>query len=126
MHEASVVQGLINMAEKALHDYNMTNPARKAAKIGQIRCDYGLLACFEPQTLRACFEIFSENTIAEGAELILNAAPLACKCQACGHDFKLDRRLFLCPACGSENIVFTGGNGLILQAIEVEEEVKND
>lgn len=126
MHEASLVQGLLNLAERSLEEYNSANPSRKAARIRDIRCTYGLLSCFEPQTLKACFEIFSENTRAEKARLTLQIEPLPCECGNCGASFKLTRRKFICPECGSENLSFTGGNGLTLQAIEVDEDNPDD
>ena len=82
----------------------------------------GLIACVEAQTLTACFELFAEGTLAEGATLTLNTAPLACRCENCGHAFSLTQRRFVCPACGSENIHFNGGHGLTLQSLRVESE----
>lgn len=126
MHEASLVQGLIDLAARALESHNSSGHARKARKIRGIKCSYGLLACFEPETLQACFEIFSENTLCEGANLLLELEPLDCRCGTCGRQFFLDSRKFECPFCSGTEINFTGGNGLVLQALEVEEENADD
>lgn len=126
MHEASLVQGLLNLALASLKDFNATNPPRKAKTINEIVCEYGLLACFEPETLKACFEIFAEGTPAQNASLVLNPAPLPCVCSACGEKFMLMRKHFICPACGSGKISFNGGNGLVLQAINVDSEEKGN
>lgn len=122
MHEASLVQGLIDLALRTLNDHNASGNGAKAVRIREIKCSYGLLSCFEPQTLQACFEIFSEGTPCEGARLILNLEPLQCFCESCGKHFNLTNRKFGCPFCSGSDISFTGGNGLVLQAIEAEKE----
>lgn len=126
MHEASLVQGLLDIVLKALEDHNAANPQNRAVKVSEIVCGAGLLACFEPNTLRACFEIFSEGTAAEGAVLKIETIPLQCSCGDCGKKFAILRREFACPFCGGENIGFSGGNGLVLQALNVESEDAED
>ncbi len=126
MHEASLVQGLLRTIDGSIADYNAANPLKKVTGISEIKCSAGLLACFEPQALQACFEIFAEGTPAEKAELIIDTSPLECTCGDCGHKFSLLRREFVCPFCASENINFKGGNGLVLQAVKVECEGDND
>ena len=103
MHEASLVQGLLDMALKAVEEHNAAHPDNRALRIQEITCELGLIACVEAQTLTACFELFAEGTLAEGATLTLNTAPLACRCENCGHAFSLAQRRFVCPACGSSN-----------------------
>lgn len=120
MHEASLVEGLMKIALHAAEQFQQANPQAKTPKIKEIVCEAGLLTGVEEETLRACFEIFSENTIAEGANLVVNTAPLQCDCNACGHKFTLSKRHFVCPACASENIKFNGGGGLMLQSINID------
>lgn len=120
MHEASLVQGLLKLVEGAVADYQKANPGKGSSKVTAIHCEAGLLASFEAQTLTACFEIFAEETVAEGARLIIGTSPLDCHCKNCGTDFQLQKRHFVCPACMSEDICFTGGNGLTLHAIDLD------
>lgn len=126
MHEASLVQGLLKIAIEALQDYKNKHGSQAAGRITKIRCEAGLMACFEPETLRACFEIFAEGTPAENADLQIETAPLPCKCGACGARFELKRRKFVCPQCGADEVSFSGGNGLTLLAINVEIDNKAD
>lgn len=126
MHEASLVQGLLKVALESWSAYNETHAGKEAGRICELRCSYGLLACFEPETLRACYELFSENTAAQGARLTLEPEPLSCVCQDCDNKFELLERRFICPKCGSERISFFGGYGLVLQAINVESKEKGN
>lgn len=120
MHEASLAQGLLNLALGALADYNASQPLKTAGKIKQIICGAGLIAGFEERTLIDCFGMFAEETPAEGSELIIKTIPLDCECRQCGKKFQLKQRHFVCPYCQNPQINFNGGNGLILQAINVD------
>ncbi|MDR2820360.1 MAG: hydrogenase maturation nickel metallochaperone HypA [Desulfovibrio sp.] len=120
MHEASLVQGLLNVALTAVDEHNASSPQKKATRIQEIVCDLGLIACVEPQTLTGCFELFAEGTLARGATLTLRTAPLDCECTACGHVFSLTRRHFVCPRCGAGELHFNGGHGLTLMSVHVE------
>lgn len=122
MHEASLVQGLLSLALESRENYNKSNPGKAAGVIKEIKCGFGLLACFEPEALRLCFELFAEGTAAEKAELILEPEPLPCHCRRCGADFELMEKRFICPRCESADISFEGGGGLTLQSIDVESE----
>lgn len=122
MHEASLAQGLLQTALKAVEDYNASHPTAPVRHIAELRCELGLISCVEPQTLLACFELLAEGTPAEGAKLTLDTAPLACRCARCGHAFTLTRRHFVCPQCGDENIHFNGGHGMTLMALHVASE----
>ena len=122
MHEASLAQGLLKTALKAVEAHNAAHPSAPVRRIVELRCELGLISCVEPRTLAACFEILTEGTLAEGAKLKLDIAPLACRCAACGHAFTLTRRRFVCPQCGDENIHFNGGHGMTLMAMRVASE----
>lgn len=122
MHEAALVQGLLETALKAVEEHNSAHPETGVRRIEELVCQLGLIACVEPQTLAACFELFAEGTLAEGAKLTLDTAPLACRCESCGENFELHQRRFVCPTCGGENIHFSGGHGLTLLSLRVESE----
>lgn len=68
MHEATLVQGLLDMAIKAVNRHNTANPESPVVRIEEFQCELGLLACVEAQTLTACFELLAEGTLAEGGK----------------------------------------------------------
>lgn len=122
MHEASLVAGMLDLVLEALNSYNEEHPEKSASKIREIICGIGLLGCVEANTLRACFELYAENTPAENALLSIHTIPLDCVCKDCATRFQLTEKRFICPACGSPEINFRGGNGMIIEAINCEEE----
>ena len=75
MHEASLVQGLLDMCLTAVREHNAAHPEAPVTRVEEVRCQLGLLSCVEPQTLTACFELFTEDTPAAGARLVLETAP---------------------------------------------------
>ncbi len=122
MHEAALVQGLLDTALKAVEEHNRQQPEARVKRIEELVCQLGLIACVEAQTLTACFELFAEGTLAQGARLTLETAPLVCRCESCGQSFELHQRRFVCPACGGDTIHFSGGHGLTLLSLRVESE----
>lgn len=136
MHEASLVQGLLNVAFRAVEEHNAQVDARRAAgdahagrkavRITRLSCSLGLLSCVEPQTLTACFELLAEGTLAEGARLLLSMEPLDCRCEDCGAAFELCERRFVCPACGSDTLRFHGGHGMTMTGLDVTAEEDSD
>lgn len=121
------MSGLLELALESLNNYNAGRDKGKATRISEIICSAGLLACFEANTLKACFELYAEGTAAEGATLTINTLPLKCSCDVCGEKFELLERKFVCPACGADGATFSGGSEFIIQAINVAgEENDND
>ena len=123
MHEASLCQGLLDLVVQTVDKHNQENPPEKRIRrVREIVCELGLYSCVEATTLASCFELFAENTCAEGALLTIRYAPLPCKCLGCGHTFTTDKRQFHCPVCGCDNIHFDGGHGLMLMSLSVDTE----
>ncbi len=111
MHETSLAAGLLRIIEEEARKHGVQRMVR-------VRLSLGLLACIEAQTLTACFELLAENTVAAGAELLIEIAPLACQCLQCKATFTLQKRHFTCPECASTQVEFQGGHGCTLLALE--------
>ena len=117
MHEASLCQVLLDLVLETITQ--QTTPVKK---VTEIVCELGPFSCIEPTTLASCFELFAENTPCEGAKLTLTRSIVTYTCQECGYSADLRKRLFHCPNCGSDNIHFNGGHGLMLNALRVDTE----
>lgn len=112
MHEASIVAGIMRIVEEEAARHDVT-------RIARVRLRVGLLTGVEPRTLTACFELYSEGTVAEGASLDLETVPALGTCHACGATFDLHRRCFACPTCGNDDITLEGGRELTIAGLEV-------
>ena len=122
MHEASLVQGLLDLVLTTVAQANAEKDRPQITQVTEVVCELGLFSCVEPHTLSSCFELFAEDTIARGATLTINTAPLACTCKGCGKTFQATSRRLRCPGCGGDNIHFDGGHGLLLLSLRVETE----
>ena len=120
MHEASLAQGLLNLITDSVRQYNEAHPEKPAGRITALRLGLGPLSCVETETFKGCFELLAEGTEAEGAKLDMEIVPVPCRCDSCGESFLLEKKIFRCPRCGSDQLSVPGGHGLTLLSLEVE------
>ena len=120
MHEASLAQGLLKLVLESVEKHNKNNPNSKVIAIKEINCSAGIITCVEDQTLKACFELFAEKTMAEGASINISRDEIHGTCKDCGKEFLIKKKVFICPDCLSHNIDFEAKHGLILEELNVE------
>ena len=111
MHETVIVSGLLHILEQkaAMH---------KVAHIGRVTIKVGRLRAVEPQQLRLCFEMFAEDTIAEGAVLVIDQIAVRARCKNCGTEFEVPRYRFDCPGCGGGDVDVISGQELYIESFE--------
>lgn len=89
-------------------------------RVAEVVLKVGVLACVEPQTLRGCFEIMAEGTVAEKSLLTIERQPMQGRCPDCGQEVETLERRFACPLCQSEHVDWQGGQGMEIVSIRVE------
>lgn len=113
MHEISIAEGLLELVcEEA------TRAA--ATRVRAIRLAVGPLAGVEPAALTQAFDVASRGSVAEGAQLRLDAPPGRASCMGCGADFEVLSRDQPCPTCASHRWLLTRGDELRLVELEVD------
>lgn len=112
MHETAIVSGLMKILteQAALHG---------VARIARVNLKVGRLRGVDPRQLRACFELFAEETLADGAELVVDEVGVRGRCRACGCDFDVPRYRFECPECKGRDIAVLSGQELYIDSFEV-------
>lgn len=114
MHEASIAQSLITLAE----DYCRQNGH---ASISALRVRVGSLSGVLPDALHFAFDAMRAGTMAHGAELLIEEVRPRCSCGQCGGEFHFDGPYVLeCPLCGASDVIVTGGRELDLAEMEVD------
>ena len=113
MHETALAAGIMRIVREEARRHNV-------ARITEIHLQVGLLSAVEAQSLNACFELLAEGSVAQGAVLKIENAPLPASCKDCGHIFELASRSFFCPHCQSADIEFEGGHGCTIRSISAE------
>ena len=114
MHETAIVQGLMRIVEQQAAQHGVGRVTRVNVKVGRLRA-------VEPQQLVACFEMFAEGTVADGAVLAVESIPVRARCKACGSDFEVPEYRFVCPACGVGDVDVIQGQELYIESFEAAE-----
>ncbi len=113
MHELSIVQNILEIAESEARKNNATKIIKVWLKIGEMS---GVVA----DSITFCFETLKSNTIARDAELLIDHIPLAGNCKNCGNNFQISNYIFKCNTCNNTDIEIISGRELFVDELEVE------
>ena len=112
MHEYSIVQSLIDLAQDNAIQNNAKEVVRLEVKIG-------VLSGVEIQLLRSAFETFKEGTICEKAEFITKIQQVIVKCRTCKEESELQKDEYICPKCLSGDLEILDGDDMYLMSLEL-------
>jgi hydrogenase nickel incorporation protein HypA/HybF len=90
-------------------------------RVAAVDLAVGHLRQVVPSALEFSFTLVSQGTVAEGAELRLEAVPAGGVCRACGTDGPLGDFPLSCSACGGLDVEVLRGEELCVEALELEE-----
>jgi hydrogenase nickel incorporation protein HypA/HybF len=121
MHELSVCQSLLEQVERIAADHG-------AERVERIRVRIGPLSGVEADLLRSAYPLAAAGTIAEGAKLDIEPAPVLVHCVTCGAETEATPNRLLCGACGDWHTRLVSGDELLLASLElsVPDEVPED
>ncbi len=111
MHETAIVSGLMRILEQKADAHGVERILRVTVKVGRLRA-------VEPRQLQACFEMFAEGTVADGAELVIDEMPVRARCKECGTEFEVPRYRFECPSCAGGEVDVIAGQELYIESFE--------
>ncbi|MGE5466970.1 MAG: hydrogenase maturation nickel metallochaperone HypA [Ignavibacteria bacterium] len=111
MHETAIVTGLMRILEEKAAAHGVARVLRVTLKVGRLRA-------VEPAQLAACFEMFADGSVADGAELVIVEVPVRARCKACGTEFEVPRYRFDCPGCGGGDVDVIAGQELYMESFE--------
>lgn len=111
MHEMSVAQSVIDIVKESLiHE--------AGAKVRTVHLKIGEFAGVVPESLEFCFNSLVNGTQMEGASLTIEHVPLLARCTSCETVSKLEYGFFVCPTCGSREVVMVSGTEM--QVVDIE------
>jgi hydrogenase nickel incorporation protein HypA/HybF len=120
MHEVSIVQALVEQVEAEVRQ------AGCGGRVLKLDLVIGRFSGIHPDSIRFAFEILTPDTLLAGARLEIREPPGELLCQACGARTAIDELTLECPRCGSGQVTVEGGQEMLLQSIEVEDEAPSD
>jgi len=114
MHELPITQSLLDIT---LRHANSAG----AKRVTQIRVKIGQLSSVVDDSVQFYWGIIARDTIAEDAVLVFDRIPAKFHCSQCGATATLQKATnYLCPECGSPDLLLDGGEELYIDSIEVE------
>lgn len=115
MHEMGITQGILSTAFEAARNAGCT-------RIDRITISVGEMTEIVDFALQFAFEALTPETMAEGAELVINMVPAKSRCLECGHEYEHDRFQMLCPECNSLHVELLQGRELQIDDIDCEDD----
>lgn len=113
MHELPVTQSLLDLALKHAEDQG-------AARVAGIYVQIGQLSSYVDEAVQFYWDLISEGTPAEGAQLHFERVPMRLECRACGHQFAPEALSYQCPACDSGEVSVIAGEEFQLVGLDIE------
>lgn len=113
MHEMGIMSGVLDSVNTAAQN-------AQAERVTKIILNIGEMTEIIQDSLEFAFQVMSEGTLSEGAELVIKTVTPHSICLDCGHEFDHDRFHRMCPECGSYSTSMTRGRELDIESIEVD------
>jgi len=112
MHEGAITAALIqNILE--------VREQEKFSSLKTVTVLIGRMHHVVPEVLQNHFQLLKkEHPALARCKLIIEIAPVAIVCRACGRKSELERAAFVCASCASSDIEITGGREMHLKEIE--------
>jgi hydrogenase nickel incorporation protein HypA/HybF len=113
MHELTIAEAIVGIA------------ADRAAgrRVLAVDVKVGALRQVVPAALEFAFELTVMGSNLEGAELRIENIRAVGRCADCGHVSELDWFPFACAGCGSVDLELVGGEELLVESIDVDDEL---
>jgi hydrogenase nickel incorporation protein HypA/HybF len=93
MHELALSESIIEMVvDRARHE--------RMARVTRVVVEIGTAASVDPDALLFCFPIAAAETLAAGAELVIEPVALRARCDTCRADYAPEILHAPCPGCG--------------------------
>ncbi len=116
MHEISIVEALIGQVQQEI------NRGGHRGRVTRLDLVIGRLSGVSVDSIRFAFQLLAPGTVVESAEVHVEQPKAASVCSVCGRRTEIEDLVVQCPACGSDRIHIEGGNELVLQTIDLEDE----
>jgi hydrogenase nickel incorporation protein HypA/HybF len=112
MHEVSVMQSALEIALEQTR-------ANGGSRIHKMTLRIGAFSGVVASALRFAFDVVTEGTPAEGAELVIEDVPLSCVCDTCGLTFQPPSYSLACPDGPDHRTRILSGQELDVAALEI-------
>ncbi len=113
MHELPITEHIIEIAEKHCREAG-------AGRVRRVNLVIGDYSGYVGSSVRLYFDVISEGTLCEGAEVSIEHVKPKLRCTSCGKLFERSLLSFACPFCGADGEPTEIGKEFYIDSIEVE------
>jgi hydrogenase nickel incorporation protein HypA/HybF len=110
MHELSIADAVLRVVLRHAGERRVTRVELRVGHLRQV----------VPSALEFAFELVTQGTAAEGAELELVEVPAAVRCRDCDAESEQDSFPLCCAACGGLAVDVVRGEELLVDSLDVE------
>ncbi|MFN2114197.1 MAG: hydrogenase maturation nickel metallochaperone HypA [Anaerolineae bacterium] len=114
MHELAVTQGLLELALRHADEAG-------GGRITDLYLVIGRLSSVVDDSVQFYWDVISEGTAAEGAELHFRRVPVEMRCLACSLDYRPDGEDLACPECNGLAVRVVSGDEFRLEALDLDD-----
>jgi hydrogenase nickel incorporation protein HypA/HybF len=109
MHETDMIL--------TVRDWWQSQPEQRS--VAKVFLTVGKFTCVEPASLQFAFEVQTQGTFLDGAELVIQETPLIAFCHTCQADYEPEMGLqYGCPTCRSPMDDIRSGRELKIDRVE--------
>jgi len=113
MHELALSKNIVDLVvERARRE--------GVRAVSRVIIEVGMAAGVEPDALRFCFDVVTVETVAKGAELVIETIALQARCRTCSSCFEPVSLVSPCPSCGAYGPLLERGGELRVKSFEGE------
>jgi hydrogenase nickel incorporation protein HypA/HybF len=113
MHEMSLMVSMLEIIEDQARQEGFRRVTRVTLEIGQ-------MAGVDPEAMRFAFEAGTLDSVAEGAELIIEETIGRARCPACGLEAPVQVFYEPCAACGQVPQEIIAGRAMRIVSLDVD------
>ena len=112
MHELSIAEAVVGIASRHA----------EGRRVSKVELRVGHLRQVVPSALEFAFQLLTNGTPLEGAELVIEDVPARGRCRECGTETEMRAFPFQCGHCGGFDLEIEAGEELLVDALEVVQE----
>jgi hydrogenase nickel incorporation protein HypA/HybF len=114
MHELSIADSVLGVVLAHAGDRRVTRVEMRVGHLRQV----------VPSALEFAWQLVTQGTAAERAELALEQVPAAVRCRACGAESEQDAFPLACGECGSLVVDVVRGEELLVDSLDLDEAIE--
>ena len=116
MHELSIADAVVRIA----------TAHASGRRVRRVELRVGYLRQVVPSALEFAFELLTNGTPLEGADLVIEHVPVSGSCRVCGVETTMTGFPLRCSGCGGLDLELLMGEELLVDALELDEEMTTE